>query len=132
MCHSFREALDLSLCSARLGSAGTRRCDEEMFLEVCGACAQCRDPSTPQRGPASERCEAPREISVYQWFRREFPRVRIDRPDLPCILVGPLKEPRGGRPKIPLELCRILPGQVTKALTLSLNRPNQSQSAPGR
>lgn len=67
----------------------TCRCDEACFKEVCGQCAKCADPTTSPKLSIEERCERPIDITVAQWFRREFPRVPLTRPDLPCVLVGP-------------------------------------------
>ena len=91
-------------------------CNEATFLEVCGTCAKCNDPAVPKKGPAEDRCGMPQQITVAAWFARQFPNVHLHRPDLPCVLVGPQNEPRGGRPKLPLELCSLLPGQPAQEI----------------
>lgn len=87
----------------------TCRCDEARFTEVCGTCQKCNDASIPRRAPIEERCESPRETSVFEWFGRNFPGFPLRRPDLPCVLVGSQSAP--AKVKLPLELLSILPGQ---------------------
>jgi len=44
-----------------------------------------------------------RTLSVLEYFNETYPHVKITRPDLPCVLVGPKSEP--DRLRVPMEIC---------------------------
>ena len=71
-----------------------------------------------------------RTISVYQYFKDRYPdHCRGMRPDLPTLHVGKQSDPASI--KIPMDLCKIMPGQPQQNITPDMQAEMITKTAKG-
>ena len=72
-----------------------------------------------------------RTCSVVEYYKEQYPNFPITRPDLPCVLVGPSKDP--AKTRIPMEMLSLMSFQaatVTPELQADMIKETAAEPLP--